>query len=209
MSKTSGNKILGERIRARRAEKGYTQESLADTLAVHEKTVFAWERGAGCMSDFIPALCEILDCDTEYLFGNSPMPHKETATAMDITGLSEKAVDSLISCKRVTVRPKDNDKIKALNTVIESSVGLHFLSVFYDYVFGNYKWVNLFGDDPGSSKITATEFQFEVFEKGTFSSEVYDSEGFIKMLRNSKMAKMQELLIKLRDETEGQVNSNG
>ncbi len=204
-----GNRILGDRIKERRIEKGFTQETLADAVAVHFRTIGDWEKGKGCKSEHIPNLCKVLDCDTEYLFGYCATPHKETASVMYITGLSEKAVDLLIDNKRATVRPKENDIIQAMNAVIESKIGLHFLSTLYDYIFGDYQWVNLFGDDSGSSKISAPGFQFQVFEKGTFCEEVYSTEDFRKMLRNSKMAKMQELLIKLRDEMDERGNSSG
>lgn len=209
------NYLIGERIKKRRVEMGYTQKTLAQAMTdvcsggVHEKSIAAWENGEGCKTRYISDLCEVLDCDTEYLFGYCATPHKETATVMEITGLSETAVNSLISKKRVTMRPKENDIIVALNAVIESKNGLHFLSTLYDFVFGNYQWVNLFGDNTGSSEISASGFQFQVFEKGTYCAEVYDSEAFIKMLRNSKMAKMQELLIKLRDEVNERGNTSG
>lgn len=209
------NDLIGERIRKRRVEKGYTQKTLAQAMTdicsggVHEKSIAAWENGEGCKTRYIPDLCEVLDCDTEYLFGYCATPHKETSSAMKITGLSERAVDSLIKNKPVGIPPKDNDILMALNTLIESDIGMHFLSAFHDYVFGNYQWINLFGDDSGTSYFNNDDFKVEIFEKRTFSSEVYGSEGFIKMLRNSKMAKMQELLIKLRDETDERGNSSG
>ena len=45
-------------------------------------------------------LCELLDCDIDYLLGNIDVPRHETADIMASTGLSEKAVDTVLTLRR-------------------------------------------------------------------------------------------------------------
>lgn len=205
---------FGNRIRTRREELKLSRALMAEKMkdygaGVHYETIKTWEGGGACSIEQIPVLCAVLDCDTEYLFGYSPTPHKETASVMEITGLSERAADALIKNKSATISGKENDKIIAINTLIESTVGMRFLSVLHDYIFGHYEWITLSGDDASFSRTNCDGYSLKVFEKRTFSSEVYNSESFIKMLRDSKMAKLQEILIKLRDEVESEVQDNG
>ncbi len=95
--------ILGidKRIRTRREELKFSREKLADNMknygnGVDFQTIKSWEYGKTKPSfDNIPTLCLALECDTDYLFGNSSTPRKETQDAMSITGLSEKTVDVL------------------------------------------------------------------------------------------------------------------
>lgn len=45
-------------------------------------------------------LCELLDCDIDYLLGNIDVPRHETADIMASTGLSEKAVETILLLRR-------------------------------------------------------------------------------------------------------------
>lgn len=103
---------LGENIRQAREKIGLTRTQLADKLTECEcapasfkkkekplsvDTLKQWELGQNAVNiEWIPALCDILHCDTGYLFGE----HKElTQTVSDVcttTGLSEAAVETLI-----------------------------------------------------------------------------------------------------------------
>ena len=54
--------IIGSYIAKKRREKNLTQEQLAETLGISNKTISKWENGK-CMPDYsiIQALCEALD----------------------------------------------------------------------------------------------------------------------------------------------------
>ena len=92
---------MGMRIRERRDKLGMSRKKMSDLMRergskVNQKTIESWELGRNdCSLINIPYICEILDCDTEYLFGNSSTPHKETTTVMETTGLTQKAVEKL------------------------------------------------------------------------------------------------------------------
>ena len=57
---------IGSLIFTLRTEKGMTQKQLADVLAISDKTVSKWERGAGC-PDFslLRTLCDYFGVDME------------------------------------------------------------------------------------------------------------------------------------------------
>ena len=62
-------------------------------------------------------LCEILDCDIDYLLGKIDVPHHETADIMEVTGLTADAVyflKTLKSCNNPTWR----DGLRAVNTLL-------------------------------------------------------------------------------------------
>lgn len=69
------NKSTGERISARRKEKGMTQKELADLLNITDKAVSKWERDLACPdTQTIPKLAEILEISIEELLGGKPTP---------------------------------------------------------------------------------------------------------------------------------------
>lgn len=90
---------MGIRIRKRREALGKSRREMSDAMRglgskVNQKTIESWELGRNdCSLVNIPYICEVLDCDAEYLFGSSPTPHKETANAMEVTGLTEEAIN--------------------------------------------------------------------------------------------------------------------
>lgn len=45
-------------------------------------------------------LCELLDCDIDFLLGNIDVPRHETADIMESTGLTEKAVEAILNLRR-------------------------------------------------------------------------------------------------------------
>lgn len=60
------NNRMGEFLAALRKSKGYTQQEVADTLGVSNKTVSSWETGASCPDIFmLPVLAELygVTCD--------------------------------------------------------------------------------------------------------------------------------------------------
>ena len=205
------NEIFGKQLRKQRMKMGYTQATLAQAMTnlgggVHEKSIAAWERGEGCKTAYIPVLCQILDCDTEYLFGNSFTPHKEIESASSTTGLSVKAIEVLQKIKSTTITTDDNPYLVALNSLLESKHGDYFLSELFFYLYGDYKWATLCGEDVEgagvSCRLDCDGFNFEIFDKSSWCHEGFDRNGFMQMIRNSKMAKLQELLIEIRKEAE-------
>ena len=96
------------------------------------KAISNWEKGSAypSLSDFV-LLCKILDCDTQYLLGEIDVPRVEEKSVMDVTGLSEKAVEKLI-------RIKDGNCVTwwsdTLNLIIENENFIDLLHTITDYI---------------------------------------------------------------------------
>ena len=77
-------------------------------------------------------LCELLDCDIDFLLGNIKVPRHETADIMAATGLSEKAVDTILTLQRnnqmdwgldtLNVLLEDSDFVVLLYYMIQFSI---------------------------------------------------------------------------------------
>lgn len=91
------------RIKRLRKEHGYkSQEKFADALHVHPKTVQGWESTENPKLpdlDNLLMICEILDCDLDYLVGRIEQRKHNIKTVSEITGLSEKAVEIITKTK--------------------------------------------------------------------------------------------------------------
>lgn len=89
------------------------------------KKIERWETGQAepNISDF-KLLCDVLECDPEYLWGTCPTPRRETKQAMDITGLSEKAIDHIIA-----IKGSENERLIELNKLLGSKEIDHLLSL--------------------------------------------------------------------------------
>lgn len=88
---------IGQRIKAKRKEKGITQAKLADHLGVNVKTIIEWEKGHLNGKIDFPVflnLCTALDIDMSYLLGSSYSTN-EIENICEYTGLSEKTVKVL------------------------------------------------------------------------------------------------------------------
>ena len=102
---------LGLNIRKAREDAKLTRSALVERLCrsqlapgnyadggrlLKEDTLKQWELGRNSVRlDWIPALCEVLDCDPGFLFGEYPQHHRQTADICAATGLSEKAASNL------------------------------------------------------------------------------------------------------------------
>lgn len=106
-----GRAQIGERIKALRKEKGFTQKQLAGYISdvVHvdsdtgfgQSTVSGWETGNQLPPlPKLIALSEIFRCDIGYLLCDYDTKRKTVADIAEFTGLSETAVDFLESLKQ-------------------------------------------------------------------------------------------------------------
>lgn len=100
--------IIGDRIRANRKENGLSQEQLAEyleqitTKPTKRQTVAGWENGKPIKKlEQLTALCEIFDCDMSYLLCECDSKHIRTQDISSSIGLSEKAIDTLISLRKI------------------------------------------------------------------------------------------------------------
>lgn len=100
--------IIGDRIRKNRKEKELSQEQLAEYLEqittnpIKRQTIARWENGNPIKKiEQLTALCEIFDCDMSYLLCECDTKHIRTQDISSSTGLSEKAIDTLISLRKI------------------------------------------------------------------------------------------------------------
>lgn len=103
----NGNKLskysFACRLRTRRRDSGFTScDKLADAIWPNEigdsmrKKVERWETGKSEPSvSELQRLCDVLECDPEYLLGTCDTPRTMTKSVMEVTGLSQKAVEAL------------------------------------------------------------------------------------------------------------------
>lgn len=94
---------FGKKMMERRKHLKKTHESLAAEINVSRKSVEHWEKGT-VLADSIKAinianLCDALQCDFAYLFGNQPFPRKEETDIIAATGLDSEAVEQLCTAK--------------------------------------------------------------------------------------------------------------
>lgn len=100
------NKQIGERLRTLRKKRGYkSQDAFAEAIDVTErKTIGKWETGeASIPIKKLAVICDVLDCDLDYLFGKIDTPKNEISDIMKQTGLSEKAANYISKEKRKEV----------------------------------------------------------------------------------------------------------
>lgn len=95
---------FGKKMKQRRRQLKKTHEALAAEIHVSRKSVEHWEKGT-VSSESIKAvnianLCEALQCDFAYLFGNQPFPTKEETDIIAVTGLDAEAVKLLHTAKK-------------------------------------------------------------------------------------------------------------
>ena len=141
------NYDFGNRIMERRKHCGFKSQAALAACMVQSngkddeqgnlveskrKAISNWEKGSAnpSLSDFV-LLCKILDCDTQYLLGEIDVPRVEEKSVMDVTGLSEKAVEKLI-------RIKDGNCVTwwsdTLNLIIENENFIDLIHTITNYI---------------------------------------------------------------------------
>lgn len=94
-------KLSGERIRERREQLGYTQDSFAEKISDYSRcnrqNVIKWENGKAPINKLIQlgAVCQILECDPEYITCQCDTLRKQFADPAARFGLSEQALEVL------------------------------------------------------------------------------------------------------------------
>lgn len=102
--------VIGANMKRARNDAGLTLEVMADRLSnsqfapvryvdgsrsLSAATYKQWELGRNPVHlDWVPALCDVLDCDPGFLFGEYPERRHRTADICSATGLSEKAASN-------------------------------------------------------------------------------------------------------------------
>lgn len=87
---------LKKGLKRARKRAGYTQVELAKMLNVSIKTIMNWEQGIATPAvDTLIGLCDLYECDLDYLMGKIDCRTHDVQEIHEYTGLSEQAIETL------------------------------------------------------------------------------------------------------------------
>ena len=153
VNSTPVREMVGLRIQSARKDKKLSRSALAE-LIVHNELCPAvttrkntseiktpaealadrlkqWEYGNNPVDlEYIPAICRVLECDTGYLFAEYTEKNRVVSDLCSVTGLSEKAVESLYE-----LRNKIPVKRKFIDYLLRSEELLQLLEIASDNSF--------------------------------------------------------------------------
>ncbi len=152
---------FGNRLKTVRKARKFSQQRLADEMYIKRGTVNAWENGVNVDGledgnrdkksripevDNMIRICEVLNCDLDYLLGRCDTWKRETAEISEATGLSPAAAETLIKWKSFSageLDPKTFDEVtqakfgqNTLNSLLESDEGIDVLRKIGLYLHG-------------------------------------------------------------------------
>lgn len=128
---------VGKRLKEAREKMGLSQQKFCDTFSesfgtnLNFNTYKAWENGINHVPiRYIPALCEFLDCDVGYLFGEYKEKRRIIADIHAETGLSEEAIKKLQEYKRESSMkiPESYSQLTANRIKAGREGRIHFLN---------------------------------------------------------------------------------
>lgn len=93
-----GKAIIGDVLKKRIKEKGYTQEEFAEEVGIGHSTLKKYLSGETAYTyEQMEKFAKLLDCSYDYLLGLSKSPIKEYHEIAEQTRLSEKAIERIAS----------------------------------------------------------------------------------------------------------------
>lgn len=134
---------IAERLRNEAETQGITQEQLADMLGLSRQTVNAWFNDRRAIPfDHLLSICDIFGCDIDHLLGVMEEKTHVIEHISDYTGLSEKAIDTLVDWKSVVGTEAsfrlDSDGSPVEETLnFEKSIALHVLNLLFNFDLRN------------------------------------------------------------------------
>lgn len=126
---------FSDRLKQLRLDKGENQSDIAAFLGVSVQSYSAYEGSREPKYDLLCKIAEHYDVTTDYLLGMSDAKKPDAADVMKVTGLSEKAIDTLKLCVN---RDKDNSITLTVNTLLESRYVLGSIAHYLYYELQNY-----------------------------------------------------------------------
>lgn len=159
--KNNTQNLFPERLRTRRKALGIKScerlwALIYPDLMVTENSrrkIENWESGKAepTISEF-KKLCEVLECDPEYLWGSIDSPKRDTQTIMDITGLEEEAVDMMIKIAKEASEHLGLDKRQAFISPVHVLSTMLSAPDFYGAVIDINACVHMHGRSLVSAK---------------------------------------------------------
>ncbi len=132
LKKGKDGRTIGQRIGYIRETKGLTQQSLADAMGVPRPNVRNWENDKRELKfETIVALTNALGVSADYLLGISDNPTRDESldAACRCTGLSEKAVELVISLK------ESDGKAERVSRILEAEQFPRLIAYLDDIAF--------------------------------------------------------------------------
>ena len=128
---------LKPRLREIRKKNGLKQEQLADKMRVALKTVQNWEQGKALPPfEVVIKLCDILQCDADYLIGRIDCQTHDNQFIQDWTGLNEETIEKLHNWKQCDDRRKK--WCSFTSQIIDDSRYDQIMSEMTEYAFYQY-----------------------------------------------------------------------
>ena len=133
------------RLKEQRKKIGLTQDDISQELEIAKRTYQKWEAGDSQPDALIlPRLCELLDCDFNYLIGKISTPH-DTRQIEEITGLTYEAIETLKflndGLKERSIHPRMADILNATNYLLSGIDKASVLSLIGEYLFHDYSYI--------------------------------------------------------------------
>jgi|GEM_PF-1502679 len=122
--------VFSDRLKQLRLDKGEKQSDVAAILGVSVQSYSAYEGSREPKYDLLCKIAEHYDVTTDYLLGMSDAKKPENADVMGVTGLSEKAVETLKYCLE---RSRYNSITLTVNTLLENRYVLGEISHYLYY----------------------------------------------------------------------------
>ena len=132
----------GKRLKEARKNLGYSLEKVAELCGIQQyQTVSSWENGNSTPSiEKLIKLADLYDCEIGYLIGEYDCKRRTIDSVEKITGLSEKAVESL---------ERDNffkkERITTINHIVEFNNG-DIITLISKYLNHNYNGIVKVGE---------------------------------------------------------------
>lgn len=122
--------VFSDRLKQLRLDKGENQSDVAAVLGVSVQSYSAYEGSREPKYGLLCKIAEHYDVTTDYLLGMSDAKKPENADVMGVTGLSEKAVETLKYCLE---RSRYNSITLTVNTLLENRYVLGEISHYLYY----------------------------------------------------------------------------
>lgn len=204
--------------------KGITQEEFADKVGISRTTVVKYispKYNNYPRVEEILKMCEVLDCDSDYLLGLQPHPRKETTDICSVTGLSPAAVTALKARKQDQDNalpgevPPGAMELKSLNHILEHGLdeeGFMNNTIFTNIgyiLFSHFINAHLANTEDRKIPISGTNKHFvspSGKDKITFYDEISGAftEFRIEDLNLSQMENIRKSIYLLKDELDKQ-----
>lgn len=97
---------FADRLKKEREKRDWSQAKLAEIIGNGTATIASWEQCRVCPPfEMMVKLCDIFNCDLDYLTGRIDKPTHEISIVHDITGLSVEAIRKLQKMNTIKGKP--------------------------------------------------------------------------------------------------------